>query len=234
MKDLLSFCWRSVADRPMFVRYALCCLLQALLAVAAPFLVGDVINLLVGGAPAGAAALLCGLVAALGASAAVASYRGTLLYTLLQADSSFQLDLDATRHIQRLPAAFFQGFDAGFWRKRLNADTNDLTIFFLQSVTGLLENGASLLLSLGVLLAVDWRIALACAGLAAATEGMYAAFGDRIHAASSEFQDDLSRGAACMLAQLRDVAFIRRHALFGWSERKMRGSYAPVRGPCTG
>ena len=229
MKDLLSFCWKSVADRSLLVRYVLCCLLQALLAVATPFLVGDVINLLVSGAPVVGAALLCGLVTVLGGSAAVVSYRGTLLYTLLQADSSFRLDLDATRHIQRLPASFFQGFDAGFWRKRLNADTNDLTIFFLQSVTGLLENGASLLLSLGVLLAVDWRIALACAGLAVATEGMYAVFADRIHAASSEFQDDLSRGAACMLAQLRDVAFIRRHALFGWSEERMRESYGPVR-----
>ena len=230
MKELFSYCWRSIVDRGMFVRYVVACFLQALLGLATPFLVGSAINsLLAGGAGAGAAGVLCALVAALGTSSALAGYRGTLLYTYLQADSSFQLDVTATMHIQRLRPAFFEGFDPSFWRKRLDTDTNDLTVFFLQSVTGLIQNGGSLAVTVAILAAIDWRLSLVCAALAVATGLLYGAFGERIHAANSDFMEDLSGYSACMLSQLRDAPFVRRHPLFGWSESRMREAYTPLR-----
>lgn len=107
MRELISFCWRSISNRGQFVAYLVASFGKVLATAATPLLAGILINVAL--SPASGVRdlfLPCVVLACAGVASALLGYGATLLYTYLQADSSFELELTATRHIQHLRPAF--------------------------------------------------------------------------------------------------------------------------------
>ena len=94
----------------MLVGYLFSSSAQAILSVTSPLVAGNIINMLLENNPSmRLIADMCLLLAFCCILAAVFNYLSSILYTYLQADSLFELELQAVSHIQRLTPSFFVG-----------------------------------------------------------------------------------------------------------------------------
>ncbi|MET9295050.1 ABC transporter ATP-binding protein [Streptomyces sp. NPDC003077] len=132
----------------------------AALAVATPLLAGRVVDGIVGGAAAGTVLWLSGLIAAI----AVVEAGLGLLTRWLSASIGEGLILDLRTtvydHVQRMPVAFFTRTRTGALVSRLNNDVIGAQRAFSDTLSGVVGNLVTLLLTLTAMLALSWQITL--------------------------------------------------------------------------
>ncbi|MFE3646644.1 ABC transporter ATP-binding protein [Streptomyces sp. NPDC057579] len=146
--------------RRMLVWFLVLSTVTALLAVATPLLAGRVVDAIVGGKPAGLVLGLSGLIAAI----AVAEAGLGLVTRWLSASIGEGLILDLRTtvydHVQRMPIAFFTRTRTGALVSRLNNDVIGAQRAFSDTLSGVVSNIVTLLLTLGVMLTLSWQITL--------------------------------------------------------------------------
>ncbi|MFC5144583.1 ABC transporter ATP-binding protein [Streptomyces aureoversilis] len=133
---------------------------MALLAVATPILAGRVVGAIVRGDDAGTVTRLALLIAVI----AVAEAGLGLLTRWLSATLGEGLILDLRTavfdHVQRMPVAFFTRTRTGALVSRLNNDVIGAQRAFSNTLSGVVANTVTLLLTLGVMLSISWQITL--------------------------------------------------------------------------
>ncbi|GGY11774.1 ABC transporter ATP-binding protein [Streptomyces hiroshimensis] len=133
---------------------------MALLAVATPILAGRVVGAIVHGDDAGTVTRLALLIALI----AVAEAGLGLLTRWLSATLGEGLILDLRTavfdHVQRMPVAFFTRTRTGALVSRLNNDVIGAQRAFSNTLSGVVSNIVTLLLTLGVMLSISWQITL--------------------------------------------------------------------------
>ncbi|WP_438489230.1 ABC transporter ATP-binding protein [Streptomyces sp. S186] len=146
--------------RRMLVCFLVLSTVTALLAVATPLLAGRVVDAIVGGRSAGLVVELSGLIAAI----ALAEAGLGLLTRWLSASIGEGLILDLRTtvydHVQRMPIAFFTRTRTGALVSRLNNDVIGAQRAFSDTLSGVVSNIVTLLLTLGVMLSLSWQITL--------------------------------------------------------------------------
>ncbi|AJT68893.3 hypothetical protein T261_7295 [Streptomyces lydicus] len=134
--------------------------LTAMLAVATPLLAGRVVDAIVGGDSSGVVLELSGLIAVI----AVAEAGLGLLTRWLSASIGEGLILDLRTtvydHVQRMPVAFFTRTRTGALVSRLNNDVIGAQRAFSDTLSGVVSNIVTLLLTLVVMLSLSWQITL--------------------------------------------------------------------------
>ncbi|MER5358237.1 ABC transporter ATP-binding protein [Streptomyces sp. NPDC002785] len=147
--------------RPHRRRVALFLMLSvatALLAVATPVLAGRVVNAIVTGEDGGTVTRLSLLIAVI----AVAEAALGLVSRWLSANLGEGLILDLRTavfdHVQRMPIAFFTRTRTGALVSRLNNDVIGAQRAFSNTLSGVVSNVVTLLLTLGVMLSISWQI----------------------------------------------------------------------------
>ncbi|MFD7665572.1 ABC transporter ATP-binding protein [Streptomyces sp. NPDC059788] len=132
----------------------------AALAVVTPLLAGRVVDAIVGGGAASTVAALSGLIAAI----ALAEAGLGLLTRWLSASLGEGLILDLRTtvydHVQRMPIAFFTRTRTGALVSRLNNDVIGAQRAFSDTLSSVVANVVTLLLTLGVMLSLSWQITL--------------------------------------------------------------------------
>ncbi|HZG05703.1 MAG TPA: ABC transporter ATP-binding protein [Streptomyces sp.] len=137
---------------------------SAVLAVATPVLAGQVVDAITGGTAGGAAAGTVGRLAGLIAAIAVAEAAVGLLARWLSARIGEGLILDLRTavfdHVQRMPVAFFTRTRTGALVSRLNNDVIGAQRAFSNTLSGVVANTVTLLLTLAVMVRLSWQITL--------------------------------------------------------------------------
>lgn len=132
----------------------------AVLAVATPLLAGRVVDTIDGGEAAGTVLKLAGLIAAI----ALAEAGLGLLTRRLSAGLGEGLILDLRTtvydHVQRMPVAFFTRTRTGALVSRLNNDVIGAQRAFSDTLSSVVGNVVTLLLTLVVMLSLSWQITL--------------------------------------------------------------------------
>ncbi|MFF5705043.1 ABC transporter ATP-binding protein [Streptomyces sp. NPDC012794] len=132
----------------------------ALLAVATPLLASRIVDTIVGHGDDGDVIRLALLIAVI----AVAEAGLGLLTRKLSATLGEGLILDLRRavfdHVQRMPVAFFTRTRTGALVSRLNNDVIGAQRAFSNTLSGVVSNLVTLLLTLGVMLSISWQITL--------------------------------------------------------------------------
>ncbi|MEW2028897.1 ABC transporter ATP-binding protein [Streptomyces roseifaciens] len=133
---------------------------MALLAVATPILAGRVVGAIVKGGDSGTVTRLALLIAVI----AVAEAGLGMLTRWLSATLGEGLILDLRTavfdHVQRMPVAFFTRTRTGALVSRLNNDVIGAQRAFSNTLSGVVSNIVTLLLTLGVMLSISWQITL--------------------------------------------------------------------------
>ncbi|MFJ1459130.1 ABC transporter ATP-binding protein [Nocardia sp. N2S4-5] len=146
--------------RPLLIGFLVFSVVSAVLSVANPVLAGQVVDKIVGQAAPGSVALLA---AVIGAVAVVDAALGIVIRWLSsRIGEGLILDLRTAvfDHVQRLPIAFFTRTRTGALVSRLNNDVIGAQRAFSTTLSGVVTNVVTLLLTLAVMVRLSWQITL--------------------------------------------------------------------------
>ncbi|MGW1024721.1 ABC transporter ATP-binding protein [Streptomyces sp. NPDC002577] len=149
--------------RPHRRRIALFVLLSiatALLAVATPVLAGHVVDAIVSGKDSGTVARLAVYIAFIALAEAGLGLLGRWLSATLGEGLILDLRSAVFDHVQRMPVAFFTRTRTGALVSRLNNDVIGAQRAFSNTLSGVVGNIVTLLLTLAVMLTLSWQITL--------------------------------------------------------------------------
>ncbi|MEU4464844.1 ABC transporter ATP-binding protein [Streptomyces sp. NPDC024017] len=149
--------------RPHRRRIALFVLLgvgSALLAVATPVLAGSVVDTIVSHGDEGTVVRLALLIALIAVAEAALGILGRRLSATLGEHLILDLRTAVFDHVQRMPVAFFTRTRTGALVSRLNNDVIGAQRAFSNTLSGVVSNLVTLLLTLAVMLTLSWQITL--------------------------------------------------------------------------
>ncbi|MGY5012081.1 ABC transporter ATP-binding protein [Streptomyces sp. 900105755] len=146
--------------RAGIVRFVLLGVVTALLAVATPVLAGHVVDAIVSGHDTGTVVRLSLLIALGAVAEAALGVLGRRLSAALGEGLILDLRTAVFDHVQRMPVAFFTRTRTGALVSRLNNDVIGAQRAFANTLSGVVSNLVTLLLTLVVMLTLSWQITL--------------------------------------------------------------------------
>ncbi|MEU9207410.1 ABC transporter ATP-binding protein [Streptomyces sp. NPDC048415] len=134
--------------------------MTALLAVATPVLAGRVVDAIVSGGDESTVIRLAVLIAVIALAEAALGILGRWLSSTLGEGLILDLRTAVFDHVQRMPVAFFTRTRTGALVSRLNNDVIGAQRAFSNTLSGVVSNVVTLLLTLAVMLTLSWQITL--------------------------------------------------------------------------
>ncbi|MFC4506957.1 MULTISPECIES: ABC transporter ATP-binding protein [Streptomyces] len=132
----------------------------ALLAVATPVLAGQVVDAIVSHGDPGRVVRLALLIALIAVGEAALGVLGRRLSATLGEGLILDLRTAVFDHVQRMPVAFFTRTRTGALVSRLNNDVIGAQRAFSNTLSGVVANLVTLLLTLAVMLTLSWQVTL--------------------------------------------------------------------------
>ncbi|MEV5902077.1 ABC transporter ATP-binding protein/permease [Streptomyces sp. NBC_00015] len=146
--------------RRRIATFVLLGVLTALLAVATPVLAGRVVDAIVSHGDAGAVVRLSLLIAVIAVLEAALGILGRRLSATLGEGLILDLRTAVFDHVQRMPVAFFTRTRTGALVSRLNNDVIGAQRAFSNTLSGVVSNLVTLVLTLAVMLTLSWQVTL--------------------------------------------------------------------------
>nr|WP_189146095.1 ABC transporter ATP-binding protein [Streptomyces lacrimifluminis] len=146
--------------RRRIIRFVVLSVLTALLAVATPVLAGRVVDTIVSGGEESTVVRLALLIAVIAVAEAGLGILGRWLSAMLGEGLILDLRTAVFDHVQRMPVAFFTRTRTGALVSRLNNDVIGAQRAFSNTLSGVVSNLVTLVLTLAVMLTLSWQITL--------------------------------------------------------------------------
>jgi ABC-type multidrug transport system fused ATPase/permease subunit len=146
--------------RTRIARFVVLGVATALLAVATPVLAGNVVDAIVSGDDEGKVVHLALLIALIAVAEAALGILARRLSASLGEGLILDLRTAVFDHVQRMPVAFFTRTRTGALVSRLNNDVIGAQRAFSNTLSGVVSNLVTLLLTLVVMLTLSWQITL--------------------------------------------------------------------------
>jgi ATP-binding cassette subfamily C protein len=140
--------------------FVLLSVVTALLAVATPVLAGHVVDVIVSDGDEDTVVRLAVLIAVIALAEAAFGIVGRWLSSTLGEGLILDLRTAVFDHVQRMPVAFFTRTRTGALVSRLNNDVIGAQRAFSNTLSGVVSNVVTLLLTLAVMLTLSWQITL--------------------------------------------------------------------------
>ncbi len=134
--------------------------LSAVIGVATPVLAGRVVNAITSGGERSTVIWIAGLIAGLAVFDAVLSFTQRWYSARIGETLILDLRTGVFDHVQRMPVAFFTRTQTGALVSRLNNDVVGAQRAFTTTLSGVVSNVISLVLTAGVMFALSWQITL--------------------------------------------------------------------------
>ncbi|MFW6692440.1 ABC transporter ATP-binding protein [Streptomyces sp. MAR4 CNX-425] len=153
--------WRFAQPHRRLLRwFLLLSVVTAALAVATPLLAGQVVDAIVGDEDEGRVVSLAFLIAGIAVAEAGFGLLARWLSARIGEGLILQLRTAVYDHVQRMPVAFFTRTRTGALVSRLNNDVLGAQRAFSNTLSGVVGNLVTLLLTLAVMLRLSWQITL--------------------------------------------------------------------------
>lgn len=182
MKEVFVFC------RPYLARYrgkvalgVAALVAKDLAGAGVPLLIKLAIDALTAGAALGRVAAFAGAVVGLSLLKGVFMYWMRVILVGVSRDVEYDMRNDLFAHLVKLDGSFFARYRTGDLMARATNDLNAVRMMLGPAVMYLAETSLTLVLALGVMLAVDWRLTLWALAPAPLVSLAVAFFGRRIH-----------------------------------------------------
>ncbi|MEV0093868.1 ABC transporter ATP-binding protein [Streptomyces sp. NPDC050738] len=146
--------------RAQLVQFLVLSVVTALLAVATPVLSGRVVDAIVKGKASGTVTALALLIAGIALAEAALGLVTRWLSSTLGEGLILDLRTAVFDHVQRMPVAFFTRTRTGALVSRLNNDVIGAQRAFSSTLSGVVGNIVTLLLTVAVMLSISWQITL--------------------------------------------------------------------------
>lgn len=200
-RGLLRRIWRFAArhHRRLGVFLAIS-VLGAALTVATPLLAGRVVNEITGAGNARMVVLLAAIIAGIAVAEATVSLLTRWLSSTIGEGLILDLRTAVFDHVQRMPVAFFTRTRTGALVSRLGNDVMGAQRAFSDTLSGVVANIVTLLLTMAVMLSISWQITL----LTLAILPMFVIPSRRIGAAMARLSREAAANNATMNTQMTE------------------------------
>src|SRR3712207_4302930 len=148
----------AVPHRRQLAGFLLLSVVMAVSAVATPVLAGRVVDAIVRGAPTSDVVGLAVLIAVLAVAEAGLGLATRWLSASIGEGLILDLRTTVFDHVQRMPVAFFTRTRTGALVSRLNNDVIGAQRAFSDTLSGVVSNLVTLLLTLVVMVGISWQI----------------------------------------------------------------------------
>jgi ATP-binding cassette subfamily B multidrug efflux pump len=135
-------------------------LLQSGLALIGPRLTEHALDVAIPGKDVGLLGLLTALFAGTLLFEFIAEYAGVLLTTFIGQRVMYDLRMEMFAHLQRLSVTYFDRNPVGRLMTRVTSDVETLNELFSSGVVTIFGDAFTLIAIMGMMLAIDWRLAL--------------------------------------------------------------------------
>ncbi|HEU4954345.1 MAG TPA: ABC transporter ATP-binding protein [Gemmatimonadales bacterium] len=194
-------------------------LTQSGLALIGPRLTEHALDVAIPHADRGLLTLLAGLYLGTLLAEFVVEYAGTLLTTLVGQRVMYDLRMEIFTRLQRLSIAFFDRNPVGRLMTRVTSDVETLNELFSSGVVTLFGDVFTLLAIMGMMLAIDWRLALVTFSVIPLVWLTAAVFRRRVREAFRDIRLRLARLNAYLQERLTGMRVVQ---LFGREEASAR------------
>ena len=194
-------------------------LTQSGLALVGPRLTEHALDVAIPHADRGLLTLLAGLYLGTLLAEFVVEYAGTLLTTLVGQRVMYDLRMEIFTRLQRLSIAFFDRNPVGRLMTRVTSDVETLNELFSSGVVTLFGDVFTLLAIMGMMLAIDWRLALVTFSVIPLVWLTAAVFRRRVREAFRDIRLRLARLNAYLQERLTGMRVVQ---LFGREEASAR------------
>ena len=131
---------------------------SAVIGVLNPVLAGDVVNAITGGGPVATVVWLAVAIGALAIADAALSITNRYLSAQIGDGLIFDLRTAVFDHVQSMPIAFFSRTRTGALVSRLNTDVIGAQRAFSNTLSGIVSNLVSLILTVAVMVTISWQV----------------------------------------------------------------------------
>ena len=194
-------------------------LAQSGLALIGPRLTEHALDVAIPHADRGLLTLLAGLYLGTLLADFVVEYGGTLLTTLVGQRVMYDLRMEIFTRLQRLSIAFFDRNPVGRLMTRVTSDVETLNELFSSGVVTLFGDVFTLLAIMGMMLAIDWRLALVTFSVIPLVWLTAAVFRRRVREAFRDIRLRLARLNAYLQERLTGMRVVQ---LFGREDASAR------------
>lgn len=200
-RRLLRRIWRFAArhHRRLGV-FLVISVLSAVLTVATPLLAGRVVDQITGAGSARVVVLLAAVIAGVAIAEAAVSLISRWLSSTIGEGLILDLRTAVFDHIQRMPVAFFTRTRTGALVSRLGNDVMGAQRAFSDTLSGVVSNLVTLVLTLAVMLGISWHITL----LTLAVLPVFLVPARRIGAAMAQLSREAAAHNATMNTQMTE------------------------------
>ncbi|GAA5594919.1 Putative multidrug export ATP-binding/permease protein SAV1866 [Kocuria rhizophila] len=146
--------------RGAILAFVLVSVVLAVLGVVTPVLAGDVVNAITGGHDVSAVIWLATAIAVVAVADAGLSLLSRLQSARIGEGLIYDLRTAVYDHVQTMPLAFFTRTRTGALVSRLNTDVIGAQRAFAGTLSGVVSNVVSLLLTVGVMVTISWQVTL--------------------------------------------------------------------------
>lgn len=150
----------AAGHRKMLLIFLLVSIGVSGLGVITPILAGDVVNAITGGGPVDLVVWLAVLIAVVAVATAALGILNRWLSSSIGEGLILDLRTAVYNHVQTLPIAFFTRTRTGALVSRLNNDVIGAQRAFSNTLSGVVSNLVSVLLTIGVMLTISWQVTL--------------------------------------------------------------------------
>ena len=131
---------------------------SAVIGVLNPVLAGDVVNAITGGGPVATVVWLAVAIGGLAIADAALSISNRYLSSQIGEGLIFDLRTAVFEHVQSMPIAFFSRTRTGALVSRLNTDVIGAQRAFSNTLSGIVSNLVSLILTVAVMVTISWQV----------------------------------------------------------------------------
>lgn len=181
----------------------------SLVSIIAPYIMGDFIDELVGGANQSDIMHFCIVFCGINAFKLFKDYMTSILYTKMQVEMGYKLNLDVIKHIQRLSISYFNQQDEAYLNQRINGDCYALISFCLTTLRDLITNTALFIISFIILLILNKIILLIFAVIIAIYILIYGAMKKSVYNAGLQYRENLAGFFASLFEQIKHILHIK-------------------------
>jgi ATP-binding cassette subfamily B protein len=155
--------WRRVLRfaapyRTWLIIFLLIIIAAAVIGVVTPVLAGRVVNQISGGGDAGTVVRIAIVIAVLAVFDAALSFTQRYYSSRIGESLIYDMRVRVFDHVQRMPLAFFTRTQTGALVSRLNNDVMGAQQAFTSTLSGVVSNVISLVLTAGVMFTLSWQI----------------------------------------------------------------------------
>jgi ATP-binding cassette subfamily B protein len=192
---------------------------QSILALIGPRLTEHALDVAVPRRDLGLLTLLAGLYLATLIADFVVEYGGTLLTTYIGQRVMYDLRMEIFGHLQRLSIGYFDRHPVGRLMTRVTSDVETLNELFSSGVVTIFGDAFTLVAIMGMMLAIDWRLALVTFAVIPLVWLTARIFRRRVREAFSDIRVRLARLNAFLQERLSGMRVVQ---LFGREEDMAR------------